>query len=901
MVQIVKRKKGRPPKSDLARKPPQAPAPEREPEPEPEPEPSVRRSVRRRSSRYGFVGYDGFIHGDLVSDDDGEEEVEAEVMRREKKMKLVVKLDQRARGGRASGSEEEDGSEGKAVKKRRIGGGGGGGGGDEDEDREEERKGREESSRVQHESSPPGTPSGASSIPLPDKKTLQLILDKLQKKDTYGVYAEPVDPEELPDYHDVIEHPMDFSTVRKKLANGSYAMLDQLESDIVLICSNAMRYNAPDTIYHKQARAIEELGRKKFSKLKIKFQRSEKELKSEREARIQFESHEKDLKSEQKPKSNYLVKKQIKKAVSRSLQEPVGSDLSVGATLATPGDVESGSAAKKVGVSERPNDGPADGSTLLAENILEKAEEAFIGKSSSSKLGRKPLALDENRRATYGISNQPEARSESVFTTFEGEIRQLVAVGLHADYSYARSLARFAATLGPIAWKVASQRIEQSVPAGCKFGRGWVGEYEPLPTPVVLPGNCFNKDLLHSVVKKHNLPSKAPVSVKENAVSTSASEVRQPLVCQGNLSTVLSSAQSSSAVTTNHQTPGPVCRNPNDPETKVVKQFELNSLPSPRQINNATYVAEMKVSDNSEMAASRLRDILSSNLNNVQPDLSEPAASRSREMVSRSVKHPQLMHFRQLDADGFADGRLPNGKLPNNTLDSSKVTSISNGFTNKMPMATPFSPRKDQGLSDPVQLMRILSEKAQEKRISLSASSVDGPSIRAPLPSLRMSSSGNVAAAAWMSVGTGGLKQTVESSHTKKSRVTAELSNQSTQELHPQTARAHSKLPVSFGIQSQADKNNNPPRSFVSSPFTLSSERQSHLRPMIPPQIMTADLSRFPGQLHWRGITPHTQPWQKQETLPPDLNIGFQSPTSPAKQSSSVVIDSQQPDLALQL
>lgn len=113
--------------------------------------------------------------------------------------------------------------------------------------------------------------------------------------------------------------------------------------------------------------------------MKIKFQRSEKELKSEREARIQFESHEKDLKSEQKPKSNYLVKKQIKKAVSRSLQEPVGSDLSVGATLATPGDVESGSATKKLGVSERPNDGPADGSTLLAENILEKAEDAFIG------------------------------------------------------------------------------------------------------------------------------------------------------------------------------------------------------------------------------------------------------------------------------------------------------------------------------------------------------------------------------------------------------------------------------------------------------------------------------------------------------------------------------------------
>lgn len=79
-----------------------------------------------------------------------------------------------------------------------------------------------------------------------------MILDKLQKKDTYGVFAEPVDPEELPDYHDVIEHPMDFATVRKKLANGAYPTLEQLESDIFLICSNAMKYNAPETVYHRQ-------------------------------------------------------------------------------------------------------------------------------------------------------------------------------------------------------------------------------------------------------------------------------------------------------------------------------------------------------------------------------------------------------------------------------------------------------------------------------------------------------------------------------------------------------------------------------------------------------------------------------------------------------------------------
>ncbi|KAK3043105.1 hypothetical protein RJ639_001220 [Escallonia herrerae] len=125
--------------------------------------------------------------------------------------------------------------------------------------------------------------------PLPDKKTLELILDKLQKKDIYGVYAEPVDPEELPDYHEVIKHPMDFATVGNNLANGSYSTLAQLEywgcsiklSDVFLICSNAMQYNVPDIVYYKQASSVQELARRKFQKLRIVVERSGKELESE--------------------------------------------------------------------------------------------------------------------------------------------------------------------------------------------------------------------------------------------------------------------------------------------------------------------------------------------------------------------------------------------------------------------------------------------------------------------------------------------------------------------------------------------------------------------------------------------------------------------------------------------
>lgn len=34
---------------------------------------------------------------------------------------------------------------------------------------------------------------------------------------------------QLPDYHEIIDHPMDFSTIREKLLNDSYSNLEQFE------------------------------------------------------------------------------------------------------------------------------------------------------------------------------------------------------------------------------------------------------------------------------------------------------------------------------------------------------------------------------------------------------------------------------------------------------------------------------------------------------------------------------------------------------------------------------------------------------------------------------------------------------------------------------------------------
>lgn len=52
----------------------------------------------------------------------------------------------------------------------------------------------------------------------------------------------------------------------------------------------------------------------------------------------------------------------------------------------------------------------------------------LAGKGLLSKPIRKASVLDENRRATYNISIPSATASESIFTTFEGESKQLIPV-----------------------------------------------------------------------------------------------------------------------------------------------------------------------------------------------------------------------------------------------------------------------------------------------------------------------------------------------------------------------------------------------------------------------------------------------------------------------------------------
>ncbi|KAM0945181.1 putative chromatin remodeler Bromodomain family [Dioscorea sansibarensis] len=425
-------------------------------------------------------------------EDEDDEDGTSGGKRKEKKLKLVLKLPRNASDSACSGS-DVDGEQARGESNAKVTSAGNGTDG---------LRGN--------------PPVSGPTTPLPDKKLLVFILDRLQKKDTYGVFSEPVDPEELPDYHEIIEHPMDFSTVRERVSGGAYQNLEEFESDVFLISSNAMTYNAPDTIYYRQARTIQELAKKSFENLR-------QESENEQEPKIVRRG---------RPPSKNTAKRTVGKPPDRA-----GSDFSGNATLAGASDnghwsnfaqdlARKASTIDKLSPADIYVKGPyglrkTETSNWAGDNKSERDLEnpGLVLKGVPTKFGKKPIVIDENRRNTYKQSQLSASVQElPTLTSFDGENQQLLPIGVHMEHAYARSLTRFAAKLSPVAWTIAAEKIESLLPPGTKFGRGWVGDCEAPQqshTPVLSTSRYPSQDIPSSAVPnndelsgKQELPSK---------------------------------------------------------------------------------------------------------------------------------------------------------------------------------------------------------------------------------------------------------------------------------------------------------------------------------------------------------------------------------------------------------
>lgn len=100
----------------------------------------------------------------------------------------------------------------------------------------------------------------------------------------------------------------------------------------------------------------------------------------------------------------------------------------------------------------------------------------------------------------------------------------LIQVGVHAEHGYSRSLARFAANMGPVVWEIASKKIKKALPQGVAFGPGFVGEPEAAvpPTPFLPSGNYSYTPRLASndILNKSETPSTSAPKTEDSEVKT---------------------------------------------------------------------------------------------------------------------------------------------------------------------------------------------------------------------------------------------------------------------------------------------------------------------------------------------------------------------------------------------
>ncbi|KAH9295406.1 hypothetical protein KI387_038994 [Taxus chinensis] len=776
----------------------------------------------------------------------------------------------------------------------------------------------------------PGTPSELqSATPMPTKNVLFTALDKFQKKDTYGVFSEPVNPEELPDYFDVIKNPMDFGTIRSNLERENYTSLEQLEKDVLLVCSNAMSYNASGTIYYRQARTIQELARKTFQSLRC----DPEGLELERERKPAL-----------KTKSVHYSKKPSRRGGwGRSRFESTRSDLASGTSLAISGECadwsndavkfRKGASLDRSGTFLEPTGRNLQGHFNADVNSPAELSEELSGsmlKGTAFRDGRRELLPEENRRATYKPWNILMTGNDSLSVMAGGNSKQLVnylQAGIQLEYAYARSVARFSAELGPAAWKIAAKKIEKSLPASMPFGPGWVGEDEVPHSALLLREESNDQKtatLSNAILTGHGANKVVNVTGDQACVKTQGFE-GQAYPCSSTVvaPTYVVSATESAALpvtqfTGSHLTSDKIIK----PHTQVVKEIEFKS---------ASPVVESKEIDlaganfASDVSQSRLLEIVSRNnklmqwtstkqVDRAQPVSSLHASAAGSIGAERRLDVTSNFMARESHDDSKLPSNLGSYNVASHAVEPSAPNYEDRGRVARVPESTSS---QEHGMQDLNRIVNSTQSKMPGLQQIASNMSSNTPVFGFSSAQSRQTavSRGDAVAEAWARSRAADLVHADATPRIKMQITSDGYYNAQQPQVRPfasvpQFMQQQTPLDMSLYMQSQLSWMH--PQSLSKISHTISrgngsqmadSSNSNTLSQINHMQTPVGAESPQSQQCLWKSL-PSKHPFQHtsdfSHSIPPDLNVGFQSPKSPVRQSSGVLTDSQ-PDLALQL
>ncbi|CAJ1036453.1 Bromodomain, putative [Leishmania lindenbergi] len=82
------------------------------------------------------------------------------------------------------------------------------------------------------------------------------FVKKLWAADTLAMFHHPVSSTEVPGYYDVVEAPMDLSTIRKNIDADRYNTDAEVENDVALMLSNALEFNEKGSQWYHLAKQL---------------------------------------------------------------------------------------------------------------------------------------------------------------------------------------------------------------------------------------------------------------------------------------------------------------------------------------------------------------------------------------------------------------------------------------------------------------------------------------------------------------------------------------------------------------------------------------------------------------------------------------------------------------------
>ncbi|KAJ2356073.1 hypothetical protein GGF43_002304, partial [Coemansia sp. RSA 2618] len=115
--------------------------------------------------------------------------------------------------------------------------------------------------------------SGSFTTTVSLKSSLQRLIKRIRKRDSYGFFLEPVDTAVVTDYLGVIAQPMDLGTMLRKADAGTYRSIAEFRSDLLLVCANARKYNGAGSIYAKSADRVQEYALVAIDRETVKLER----------------------------------------------------------------------------------------------------------------------------------------------------------------------------------------------------------------------------------------------------------------------------------------------------------------------------------------------------------------------------------------------------------------------------------------------------------------------------------------------------------------------------------------------------------------------------------------------------------------------------------------------------